>query len=333
MTGELQAIFVRILDDVGRHQPALCRGWFRDLAPRELMGGSFAIRARNSAQLAYLTRECTPAFTTAAQRVTGRLLTVQFECDGESALAGSSNTPPDALLAQPLDPALSFDSFAVGPCNRLAHAAAVAITQGSGTTYNLLFIHGPPGSGKTHLLQAIAHASGTARAVCYLSGDQLIMQLMTALETGDQEHLRTQAERLDLLIVDDVDAFAARRQSQEALFHLLNRLSGADRQVIVAAVDPPGKIAGLHERIATRLAAGLVAPLEQPCLDTRLAIVRRQSELRCVPISEEAATVLANRFESPRALSEAIVRLDHLSRLRGSPLTIELVKESLEGSL
>lgn len=291
-----------MLSFVRREHGGIARGWFDALRPIEISGGVVRIQAMNKAQVDYLERSARNAFVQAAQAVTGRLVAVSFELaeelEQDQQTAEAICSFGDSGL--PADPNCSFESLVAGPCNRLAVAAAQAVADNPGGAYNPLYVYGPDGTGKTHTLHAIA---GAVRAnlpglrTVLLTGEAFTNQFMQAEEGGLGLDFRRRLEQTDVLILDDIQHLAGRTRSQEAFFHLFNALHQAQRQVVVSASAPPAEIDGLEARLRTRFESGLVASVEHPCLETRLAILRKKGQMRCLDLSEDAAQALAEQLE------------------------------------
>ncbi|MCO6437729.1 MAG: chromosomal replication initiator protein DnaA [Phycisphaerae bacterium] len=320
-----------VLRLVRENHPGLARGWFSDLDDGNLVGGTISIQARNLFQLDYLQRNCRRAFSEAAQTVTGRLVSVRFWA--EEPQEDNHAEPAFAFEELPLNPDYSFENFIVGPGNRLAHAAATAVSEQPGRSYNPLFVHGSAGLGKTHLLQAICHRISKDQhplKLAYLSCEAFINHFIEAVEVGALHHFRHRFRHVDALVIDDIQFLGTRERSQEEFFHTFNTLHQTQRQIILSADCPPSEIPSLEERLVSRFNSGLVALIDRPCLETRLAILRRKSKLRCVPVPDEVLEYIALRFENNiRELEGALLRLDALSQLDGGKVTIELARSAL----
>lgn len=307
-----------VIGQVRLTHPSLSRGWFAELEASDLQHGVLEIMAKNSAQARYLDQHCRVAFQEAAQAATGRLVTVRFRAEVLPDQEGALQTPlnPDEELC--LSPDYTFEHFVTGPCNRLAHAAAVAVSEDPGRAYNPYFIHGPVGLGKTHLLQAICHVirkrDPHARYL-YISSETFINHFIEAIEHGAMHQFRYRYRHVDGLVIDDVQFLAERERSQEAFFHTFNALYQSHRQIILSADCPPNEIPSLEERLVSRFNSGLVALLERPCLETRMAIVRKKAKLRCIEVPEDVVRLVATKIDTNiRDLEGALIKLDALSQ-------------------
>jgi chromosomal replication initiator protein len=323
-----------ILAHIQLNHPQIVRGWFSELKPEGLNGGVLYLRTSNDAQVRYLERHCRFAFLEAAQAATGRLVSVAFRCDERPESAGETNGfglgPVDGELI--LNPDYTFDHFVTGPCNRLAHAAAVAVAGDPGRAYNPFFVHGPTGMGKTHLLQAVCHSVRAAapQARCeYISCETFINHFMEAVEQGALHQFRYRYRHVDVLVIDDIQFLAERERSQEEFFHTFNTLHQSQRQVILSADCSPAGIPRLEDRLVSRFNSGLVALMDRPCFETRMAIIAKKAKLRCIDLPEEVVRLMANRFETNiRELEGALTKLDALSHAHSGQITLELAEEA-----
>jgi chromosomal replication initiator protein len=222
----------------------------------------------------------------------------------------------------------TFPNFVVGPSNELAHAAAFASAGGGGPRYNPLFIAGGTGLGKTHLVHAIAHKVLDERPdarVVYVSAEHFTNEFIEALQHHKMDEFRARYRSdCDLLLVDDIQFLAGREQTQEEFFHTFNALHDADRPIIVTSDKYPQQLQRMPERLVSRFTSGLVADIQVPQLETRVAIVRKKAELESIPLSDEVAVLLAQNIQSNvRELEGALIRLAAKSSLTGRPIDVE----------
>src|SRR5438552_7887633 len=213
----------QVLNSVRNQHPSLNRVWFDQMIPRQLTNGVIQVTVATPAQLNFCQSQCQQPFTAAAQAAMGRLLAVSFHC--ENLPRGGVFNEGDQPL--PLNPDYVFENFVTGPCNRLPHAACVAVSDQPGKAYNPLFIHGGVGLGKTHLLQAVCQQvleRASDKRILYLSCDSFINQFITAIETGDMNTFRYRYRHVDVLVIDDIHFLARRERTQEEFFHTFNTL-------------------------------------------------------------------------------------------------------------
>jgi chromosomal replication initiator protein len=228
----------------------------------------------------------------------------------------------------------TFPNFVVGPSNELAHAAAFASAGGGGPRYNPLFIAGGTGLGKTHLVHAIAHKVLEERPdarVVYVSAEHFTNEFIEALQHHKMDEFRARYRSdCDLLLVDDIQFLAGREQTQEEFFHTFNALHDADRPIVVTSDKYPQQLQRMPERLVSRFTSGLVADIQVPQLETRVAIVRKKAEIEGIPLSDEVAVMLAQNIQSNvRELEGALIRLAAKSSLTGRPIDEEFTRSEL----
>jgi chromosomal replication initiator protein len=239
-----------------------------------------------------------------------------------------------AQLTAALNPKHTFPNFVVGPSNELAHAAAFASAGGGGPRYNPLFIAGGTGLGKTHLMHAIAHKVLEERPearVVYVSAEHFTNEFIEALQHHKMDEFRARYRtECDLLLVDDIQFLAGREQTQEEFFHTFNALHDADRPIVVTSDKYPQQLQRMPERLVSRFTSGLVADIQTPQLETRVAIVRKKAEIEGIQLSDEVAVLLAQSVQSNvRELEGALIRLAAKSSLTGRPIDEEFTKSEI----
>ena len=258
--------------------------------------------------------------------------------DGSSSSGGTRNSRnPFALelSASPLVPRYTFDNFVVGKSNRLAQAGAVAVAQSPGTTYNPLFLYGPPGLGKTHLVHAIGHqirlALPQARVV-YVSGEMFTNHYVTAIRDKRTEDFRRAYRNVDVWLVDDIQMLASKEQTKEEFFHTFNALHQMNKQIVLTSDRPPRELRAMDDRLRSRFECGLVADITAPELEMRQAILQKKAILEDLAIPEEVIAFMANLIQSNiRALEGALIKLMAYASLIHSPVTKQLASDVLSG--
>jgi len=323
------AVWQQILHQVRAHHPALNRTWFDQMSPRQLTNGVIQVTVPTQAQLNFCQSQCQQPFTAAAQSITGRLVAVSFHCT-TLARGGVFNEGEQPL---PLNPDYMFENFVTGPCNRLPHAASVAVAEQPGQAYNPLFIHGGVGLGKTHLLQAVCqkvlHRTPDAR-ILYHSCDSFINQFILAVENGDMHQFRHRYRHVDMLVIDDIHFLAGRDRTQEEFFHTFNTLYQQHKQIILSADCPPSEIPELEERLVSRFNWGLVARIEKPCYETRMAILQKKARMRGLALPDDVVCYIAAKVENnTRELEGAITKIQGMSLLQNGRIDLELAKAAL----
>ncbi|HOT72484.1 MAG TPA: chromosomal replication initiator protein DnaA [Anaerohalosphaeraceae bacterium] len=324
-------ILEQILEEVRSMDPVNIRTWFSDLTVLSFSGGHFDIGCPDQAKADYLNDHCVPVFTKAAQKITGYLVSLSFHPVRPSAAASAAPAVlPDGLR---LHPDYTFDNFVVGPCNRLAHASCIAVSQNPGTVYNPLFLYGSVGLGKTHLLHAVCHTSRenhNGLSIRFLSCEQFVNGFISAIEQGQLAEFQNQHRSVDVLIIDDVQFLREREQSQEEFFHTFNALYNNRRQIILTADCPPAQLSSLEERLISRFKWGLVARLDPPSYETRIAIVKKKASLRGISLPEGIAELIAEHVQSNiREIEGALTVLYATAKTAGQPITPKLARQAL----
>lgn len=338
-----------VLSYLRNHHPDTCRQWFEEIDPVGIEGGVFLARVDQSVRQRYLQRQCAAQFTDALQAITGRLVSVRFLGPDDDALPASTNgTPaganatahaphhaggyrPGALV---ISPDYTFENFIIGPENRLAHAASVAISTTPARTYNPLFVHGGVGLGKTHLLQAVCLrllARTPPPVIYYVSCEEFMTQFMDAVQAGQMSEFRHRFRDVDVLLIDDVHFLAKRERTQEEFFHTFNALYQNDKQIVLSSDAPPNEIPALEERLVSRFQSGLVVQLQPPCYDTRIQIVKQKAKIRGMEFGDDVAAYIAAKVTSNiRELEGAVVRVHMQHVADGLPIDLALARLALE---
>ncbi len=225
----------------------------------------------------------------------------------------------------------TFDSFVVGPGNRLAHAAAQAVAESPAKAYNPLFLYGGVGLGKTHLLHAVGHACIAAGLnVLYVSSEEFTNDLVNAIRAHNTAIFRERYRRMDVLLVDDIQFIAGKEATQEEFFHTFNTLHGQDKQLVISSDRPPRSLVTLEERLRSRFEWGLTADIQAPDFETRLAILRSKAERAERVVGAEILELIAHRVQSNiRELEGALTRVLAYADLSGQLLSIDLVEMAL----
>jgi chromosomal replication initiator protein len=229
----------------------------------------------------------------------------------------------------------TFENFVVGKSNRLAHAGAMAVANSPGTIYNPLFLYGPSGLGKTHLLHAIGHAARARNPHIRLGltdGESFTAHYVSALKEHRTEEFRRQNRRVDIWLVDDIQTIAGREQTKEEFFHTFNALYQTGRQIVIASDRSPRELRTMDERLRSRFECGLIADISTPELETRVAILEKRCSMETPPwqVPDEVIYLIAESIPSNmRALEGALTRLVAYSSVMKLPCTVELAQSVL----
>jgi chromosomal replication initiator protein len=228
----------------------------------------------------------------------------------------------------------TFDTFVVGSCNQFAHAAALAVAESPSKTYNPLFIYGGVGLGKTHLMCAIGHLikeTDPHLRLCYISAERFMNELINAIRYDKTMNFREKYRSIDMLLIDDIQFIAGKERTQEEFFHTFNALYDTQKQIIVSSDCPPREIPTLEERLHSRFEWGLIADIQPPDLETKVAIIRKKAEVEKLHLPDDVALFIASRIKSNiRELEGSLVRLTALSSLRGEPISLSLAQEAVK---
>ena len=346
-----RALWQKIIQQVVADGGHLIRPWFADLEPLSFDHGSLEVRAPGSQECDYCEQHASRLFSEAAQAATGRLVSVTFVseivADDTPAAPAVTPTKPAAMNADdilevvaPSDQVetlqytdYTFDGFVVGPCNRLANAACLAVSDSVGKTYNPLFLHGSVGLGKTHLIQATCYRvkqNDPDASILFVSCESFVNNFIQAVERGQLNEFRTRYRHADILAIDDIQFLANHEQTQEEFFHTFNTLFQGQKQIILSSDRSPSEIPDLEERLISRFNSGLVARVDKPGYETRMAILRKKAASRKIEIPDDVVCYVASAIESnTRELEGSISKLAMLAQVYDRPITLELAREAL----
>ncbi|HXS24249.1 MAG TPA: chromosomal replication initiator protein DnaA [Gemmatimonadales bacterium] len=342
----------RILDEAQRELPAdIIRNWLEPTEAIALDEGQLVIGAPDQFAAEWNETKHAPILTRLAEPVVGRPTAVVFRVQEErqrrpqmdffvtpSQAAGLSATANAST--QPLNERYTFETFVIGKSNELAAAAAHAIAEAPGKTYNPLFIYGATGLGKTHLMQAIAHARLTRAPdtrVLYVGSEQFLNEVIESIHSRTMPDFRRRyRNEVDLFLVDDVHFLEGKEQTQEEFFHTFNALHQANKQIVLTSDRPPKEIPGLEARLVSRFESGMVADIGQPDLEHRIAILRKKQEQDHLEmtIPDDVLRFIAEHVRSNvRELEGCIIKLLLFASLKHKEISIELAREALSDKI
>jgi chromosomal replication initiator protein len=237
----------------------------------------------------------------------------------------------------PLNPRYTFKTFVRGGSNSLASAAAIAVAEQPAKAYNPLFIYGGVGLGKTHLMHAIGHAmllKNPDAKIAYMSAERFTNEMIDSISDAKMNKFRRSYRTVDILLVDDIQFLANKERTQEEFFHTFNELHGANKQIVISSDRTPRQIPTLEDRLRSRFEWGMIADIQPPDFETRVAILRKKAEQCNCPLPNEVSHLLAERVPSNiRELEGALTRLMAFSSLQQRPITVDLATEALRGIL
>ena len=262
-----------------------------------------------------------------------------FSCDFDLLIL-SGDEISDFAIKKKVDNSLpemagyTFDRFIVGNSNKFAHAAAIAVAENPGKTYNPLFIYGNSGLGKTHLLLAIGqqiHEKSPEKSIAYIKGDEFTNQLVKSIKDGTAEEFRQKYRNVDLFLVDDIQFIAGKQQTQNEFFHTFNNIYEAGHQIVITSDRPPLEMSILDDRLRTRFEGGLMADIQPPDLETRMAITRNKAGQLGLLLSDDAVEYIANNITANiRQLEGVIKRLTAYKEILDDIITIDSVKRAIK---
>jgi chromosomal replication initiator protein len=248
------------------------------------------------------------------------------------------NSSTNFVDIEPIENSLNakytFEKFVVGSCNQFAHAAALAVAESPGKTYNPMYIYGGVGLGKTHLMHAAGHAIKERNRhlrVAYISAEKFMNELINAIRYDKTQTFREKYRSIDVLLMDDVQFMAGKERTQEEFFHTFNALHNDQKQIVITSDCPPREIPTLEERLHSRFEWGLIADIEPPDLETKVAILKRKADMDGVHLPDEIAFFIAGKVKSNiRELEGSLVRLVAISSLRGIPISKMLAQDAMK---
>ena len=246
----------------------------------------------------------------------------------------SVETPELEHSSNTLNPKFTFDNFVVGNCNQFAHAAARSVASNPSRSYNPLFLYGGSGMGKTHLIQAIGRALieryGAMRVV-YTSSERFMNEMIACLRTSRMSQFHQRYREADVLLVDDIQVLGNKERTQEEFFHTFNELHDHQKQIVISSDAPPKEIPGLVDRLRSRFEWGLMADIQPPDLETKMAILDKKAEGEGVKLPDEVRTFMASKTKSSvRELEGALVKLIAYSELTGTPIHLQMAQQVLK---
>jgi chromosomal replication initiator protein len=246
------------------------------------------------------------------------------------ASSGSLSIPSDGDYTR-VNPRYTFDTFIVGQSNRLAHAGCLAVAENPGMAYNPLFVYGGVGLGKTHLLHAVGnHVLQDRKKTLYVSAETFANEMINAIRNRTTEEFRAKYRTIDVLLLDDVQFIINKERTQEEFFHTFNDLYQENRQIVLSSDRPPKAFLSLEERLRSRFEWGLTADVQQPDLETRMAILEAKAESRALHLPYEVIEFIAQQVDSNiRELEGALNRVVALARMMGYPLTVQTAQKAL----
>lgn len=317
--------------------------WIENATVDRLDVDSITILTPNAFVMNHLQKHYLDLISEAVAEISGKSLEIRLKSPQGSdishsttpsiALAKSNSSPKNSLKPNKLNPKYTFYSFVVGPTNRMVHAASLAVAESPGRDFNPLFLCGGVGLGKTHLMQAIGHYHleiNSEAKIFYVSTEQFTNDLIAAIRNDSMQNFREHYRTADILLIDDIQFIEGKEYTQEEFFHTFNTLHEAGRQVVLASDRPPHQIPKLQERLSSRFSMGLIADVQVPDLETRMAILQKKVEYESVYLPREAIEYIASQYTSNiRELEGALTRAIAYISLSGLSMTVENIAAAL----
>ena len=319
--------------------------WIKPLRVASPAKNEVVLQAPNKLHCAWLKEHFIATIEDTAAAIAGHEVTVTLSVDqnpprGEQPRPASAQIergPEKVHRQNNLLPQYTFEDFVIGASNQFAHAASLAVANQPGETYNPLFIYGGVGLGKTHLVNAIGHRAAARRPaakILYLSSESFMNELIASIRRDRMDEFKKKFRNIDLLIVDDVQFIGGKERTQEEFFHTFNSLYESHKQIVITADKFPKEIPGLEDRLRNRFEWGLIADIQPPDMETRVAILQKKAEHVNVLLPHDVAVFLATHIDSNvRELEGSLTRLSAFASMTKLPITLELTKEVLRHML
>jgi chromosomal replication initiator protein len=328
-------VLARVESKINRHSFAT---WFRPTSFLSQDGEKLRIGVPNAQFREWLSKNYLGVLQEALAELGRAGVQVAFEERPEEPPAGAPPAaPPAERDSSHLNPKYTFESFVVGSSNQFAHAAARAVAEIPSKSYNPLFIYGGVGLGKTHLMHAIGHyilAREKRLNVLYISTDRFINEMINAIRFDRLPAFRSKYRAIDVLLIDDIQFIAGKDRTQEEFFHIFNALHDGQKQIVVSSDCPPRQIPTIEERLHSRFEWGLIADIQPPDIETKVAILRKKAEAERVEVPENVALFIASKVRTNiRELEGSLIRLIAYASLTGRDIDLSLAQETLRDLL
>ncbi|EGO89088.1 chromosomal replication initiator protein DnaA [Clostridium botulinum C] len=344
MNAQLEQLWSKTLNIIkGELTEVSFNTWIKSISPISIDENTIKLQVPNDFTRGILESRYKDLIINAIKLITSKKYNIDFSITSEEIInnnlkntfkSNDENIIINDEMTSILNPKYTFDSFVIGNSNRFAHAASLAVAESPAKAYNPLFIYGGVGLGKTHLMHAIGHyiLQNTPNAkVAYVSSEKFTNELINSIKDDKNEEFRNKYRNVDVLLIDDIQFIAGKERTQEEFFHTFNALYEADKQIILSSDRPPKEIPTLEDRLRSRFEWGLIADIQAPDFETRIAILKKKADVENLNIPNEVMVYIATKIKSNiRELEGALIRIVAYSSLTNREVSVDLAAEALK---
>ncbi len=336
---ELEQIWEEALKMIEEEtSPVSFATWIQPIVPCGIIGNKIILQVKESFLKEIIEKRHLPLIRTAIKMVTKNeydiMITTEEEQNAGNLHNLAAEKPAENELARNLNPKYVFDSFVVGNSNRLAHAASLAVAESPAQAYNPLFLYGNSGLGKTHLMHSIGHFildRNPQAKVLYVTSETFTNELINSIQNNKNEEFRNKYRNIDVLMIDDIQFISKKEGTQEEFFHTFNALYESNKQIIISSDRPPKEIKTLEDRLRSRFEWGLIADVQPPDYETRIAILKKKAERDNLTVPDDVMAYIAKNIASNiRELEGALTRIVAFATLTNQDISIALAENSLK---